>query len=134
MGAGGGRRIGALREVLFRRRTTDSPSPTTKWSMRRTSDERERFSEALGDGAVGEAGLRNTRRMSVPDHEGGGVVRQRPAHHDARMDGGAVHRSIEDFLVGDGPVVGVEEDRNEDLVTPPVKAGIRGSAGSGPAR
>ena len=56
-------------------------------------------------------------------------MHQRPAHHDARMDGGAVHRSIEDFLVGDGPVVGVEEDRDEDLVAPPVKAGFEVAPG-----
>ena len=92
-------------------------------------DERERFGEALGDGAVGEAGLRNARRMSVPDHEGGGVVHQRPAHHDARMDGGAIHGAIEELLVGDGPVVGVEEDRDEDLVAPPAKAGFEVAPG-----
>ena len=90
-------------------------------------DERECFGEPLGDGAVGNTWLRNALRVSVRHHEGAGVVHQRAAHHDARMDGGAVHRSIEDFLVGDGPVVGVEEDRDEDLVAPPVKAGRGGS-------
>ena len=63
------------------------------------------------------------------DHEGGGVVHERPAHHDARMDGGAVHRSIEELLVGDGSVVGVEEDRDEDLVAPPAKAGFEVAPG-----
>ena len=41
-----------------------------------------------------------------------------PPHHDARMDGGAIHRSIKESLVGNGPVARME-DRDEDLVAPP---------------
>ena len=64
----------------------------------------------------------NARRMPVCDDEGGGVVHQRAAHHDARMDGGAIHRSIKESLVGNGPVAQIKEDRDEDLVAPPAKA------------
>ena len=73
--------------------------------------------------------LRNSGRMPVPDHEGGGVVHQRAAHNDARMDGGAIHRPIEQLFVGDGLVARVEEDRDEDLVAPPAKAGFEVAPG-----
>ena len=62
--------------------------------------------------------------MPVSDHEGGGVVHQRAPHHDARMDGGAMHCSTEELFVGDGLVARVEEDRDEDLVAPPAEAGF----------
>ena len=92
-------------------------------------DERERFGEPLGDGAIGDTWLRNARRMPVPDDEGGGVVHQRAPHHDARMDGGAIHCSTEELFVGYGLVARVKEDRDEDLGAPPSKAGFEVAPG-----
>ena len=94
-------------------------------------DERERLGEPLGDGAVGDAGLGDARRVSVRHDEGGGVVHQGAAHHDAWMDGGGVHGALKEGLVRDGLVPVVEEDGDEDLVAKSAKPGLEVAPGVG---
>ena len=90
---GGRRRPGAaghrVRRPQRRPRSaklTTSPSPTTKWSMRRTSTSASASASRLVMDAVGGTGLGYAGRMSMRHHERGGVVPERAAHHHARMD------------------------------------------------
>ena len=57
-------------------------------------DERERFSEAVGDGAVGRAWLCYAAGMIVGTYDRRRVMSERPAHDDARIDGGAVQGAL----------------------------------------
>lgn len=87
------------------------------------------FLQALGDPAVGFAGLRIPARMVVEEDDGDGVEVQGTLCYDSRVDIAPVDGAAEEVLGGQDVVLGVEEDASEDLTRQVGAAGDQVAAG-----
>ena len=81
-------------------------------------EERERVLEPVGQDLVRTARLGHPRRVVVKDDQCGGVMLERPLGHDAGIHLRRVDSAGEKLLACENPVLGVEEDRAEDLARP----------------
>lgn len=79
-------------------------------------EEAQRLLQALGDLAVGVAGLRVSARMVVEQDNGGSVEVEGSLGDDSTVDFAAVDGAVEEVLGGQDVVLGVEEDDAEHFV------------------
>ena len=92
-------------------------------------EKRQRLLQALGDLAVGLAGLRVPARVVVEEDDRGSVEVQRALGDDSVVDFACVGRAGEQVLGGKDVVLGVEEDDAEDFVRQVGAAGDQVAAG-----
>ncbi|KHM90560.1 hypothetical protein OR60_20770 [Xanthomonas vesicatoria] len=87
------------------------------------------FLQALGDLAVGLAGLRVPARMVVEEDDSDRVELQRAFGNDSGMDFAAVDGAAEEMLRRNDVVLVVQEDNTEDFVRQVSAAGNQVIAG-----
>ena len=87
--------------------------------------------EAVGDGAVGRAGLGVSAGVVVKEDDRGGVVVQRLLGDDAGMDFAPIDGALKEVLGGKDAVAGVQEHRAKHFVIQVRAAGSEVVAGTG---
>lgn len=92
-------------------------------------EEAQRLLQALGDLAVGVAGLRVPARVVVEEDDGDGVEVEGALGDDSVVDFACVCGAAEEMLGGQDVVLGVEEDDAEDFVRQVGAAGNQVIAG-----
>lgn len=78
-------------------------------------DQCQAFHQAFRNVSVGGRGFGNAGRVVVIEDQGGSVQLQGALYYDPGVDRGGVHRALEQLLVGDQPVLAVQEEDTEDF-------------------
>lgn len=92
-------------------------------------EQRQRLLQALGDFAVGFAGLWIPARVVVEEDDGDGVEVQGTLCYDSRVDIAPVDGAAEEMFGCEDVMLGVEEDDPEDFVRQVGAAGDKVAAG-----